>query len=337
MIRKILLFIALSFSIAWFAGAYLIKSKVVSLIRNSNSENVKLLYNDIKVSGFPLAWKINLIEPKIIFINSADSKEISTEELICIFDFSLKKTKIVIEKELKYRQNLGDEKTEYLLRLSKDIENSVKFIKPIYDLSTNDNIDTAVKSVQLKSKLLSFLHDDKEMFKIADLVFALNKDHYKENEDILIKLQALYEGPDNFLNFNSASLNFSGAFNISVVSNLPSYLNAFKVSELDIAFGDSQIGIKGAIAFTKGKLPQGKLTVNLVHYDNIINNIIPEHFIIPRVMLNNLVEKVVSNNSREFQRSSNARSDNDIKFDIEFSENGVNIGSINLLDFKAED
>jgi hypothetical protein len=336
-IRKILLSIGLSFSIAWFTGAYLIKSKVVLLIRNTESDNVKLSYSDIKVSGFPTVWKIDLIEPKIIFINSVNSKEVSIKELTCLFDFSLKKAKIIIVKELKYKQNLDDEKTEYSIHLGKDTETLIKINKPIYNVSTTDNIDTVVKSIKLKSNLLSFIYDDKEMFNITDLIFALNKNHHNENEDILVTLQASYKNQDNLLNFNSANLYFDGVFSVNVISNLPRYINSLKVNQLNLAFEDSKIGLNGAVEFLKGKFPQGKFAINLHNYDDIINNVIPDRFIIPRPILKKLIEKIATKNSDGVDQANNPASVNTIEFDLGFSDNGINIDSVNLLDFKVED
>lgn len=81
MIRKILLFICLAYTIIWFAIAYTIKSNVVSTINNSETDNIKISYSQIKISGFPSRLQISLIDPKIKFIEHVNSKELSTEKI----------------------------------------------------------------------------------------------------------------------------------------------------------------------------------------------------------------------------------------------------------------
>ncbi|MFV9848031.1 MAG: hypothetical protein AB8U06_06270, partial [Rickettsia aeschlimannii] len=65
MIRKILLFVFLAFTIIWFATAYTIKNNVVSLIKNSESDNLKISYNAVKFSGYPFNWEITVTDPKV--------------------------------------------------------------------------------------------------------------------------------------------------------------------------------------------------------------------------------------------------------------------------------
>ena len=91
MIRRIILYISLSFITFWFTGVYLIKYRVAALIKNSGSDNIKLSYDDIRVSGFPSRWEIRIIAPKVTFIDSINSRELSSKSLFIYLTSALKK------------------------------------------------------------------------------------------------------------------------------------------------------------------------------------------------------------------------------------------------------
>lgn len=69
MIRKILLLISLVVIVLWFAGAHFIKGRLISAITELSSDNVKISYQEIAVSGFPLAWEVEFLSPKVTVVD----------------------------------------------------------------------------------------------------------------------------------------------------------------------------------------------------------------------------------------------------------------------------
>ena len=99
MIRKILLFVFLAFTIIWFATAYTIKNNVVSLIKNSESDNLKISYNAVKFSGYPFNWKITVTDPKVKLIDHVNSKEFTSENIFGTIPLSITQVKFSCRSE----------------------------------------------------------------------------------------------------------------------------------------------------------------------------------------------------------------------------------------------
>jgi hypothetical protein len=95
----------------------------------------------------------------------------------------------------------------------------------------------------------------------------------------------------------------------------------------------------GFLQFFDSKLPKGKLSFELTNYHDIIDKLIPNNLLLPRKMVKTIIEKAVDSSLFGVVKTD----DNElatyekVKFDIEFSDNDIHIGSINLLEFKLED
>ncbi|WP_425361297.1 RP198 family tick cell line-upregulated protein [Candidatus Tisiphia endosymbiont of Ceraclea dissimilis] len=336
MIRKILLFICLTYTIIWFAVAYTIKSNVVSTINNSEIDNIKISYSQVKVSGFPYRLQISLVEPKIKFIDHINSKEISAEKMIFLFDFSFKKANLILGQTIKQQENFGGKLIEYSVQSKEDIAALVKFNKPIYRLSSGDNLKSIVKLLQVNNKLLSIIQKDKEIFNISDLVFLINKAKSQDGEDIALQLRLSYAAKEDFLNFKTAQLDLATLINIATDQDIRN----LNIDRLVFSCDDNaQIALIGFLQFFESNLPKGKLSFELTNHHDIIDKLIPNNLLLPKKMIKAIIEKVANSSVSEVVKTddSEVATYEKVKFDIEFSDNGIHIGSINLLEFKLED
>lgn len=342
MIRKILFFICLIYTIIWFGIAYTIKSNIVNTIKNSETDNTKISYSQIKVSGFPIRFQIRLVEPKIKFIDHVNSKEISTEEMTFLFNFSFKKARLILGGQgIKQQENFDGKLIEYSVQSKEYITALVKFNKPIYKLSHGDSLKSIVKFLQVNNKLLSFIQEDKEIFNIADLVFLINKAKSQDGENIALQLRLLYSAEEDFFNFKTAQLDLATLINIA--TNQGKDTNSIRnlnIDRLVFSYDDNaQVDLVGFLQFFDSKLPKGKLSFELTNYHDIIDKLIPNNLLLPKKMVKTIIEKAVDSSLFGVVKTD----DNElatyekVKFDIEFSDNGIHIGSINLLDFKLED
>ncbi len=341
MIRKILLFICLTYTIIWFAIAYIIKSNMVSTINNSQTDNIKISYSQVKVSGFPSRLRISLVEPKIKFIDHVNSKEISAEKMTFLFDFSFKKANLILGQTIKQQENFAGKLIEYSVQSKEDIAALVKFNKPIYKLSSGDSVKSIVKFLQVNNKLFSVMQENKEIFNISDLVFSINKAKSQDGEDIALQLRLLYAAGEDFLNFKTAQLDLATLINIATDQGKDTnYIKNLNIDRLIFSCDDNaQVALIGGLQFFDSNLPKGKLSFELTNYNDIIDKLIPNNLLLPKKMLRAVIEKVANSAVSEVVKTDNneVATYEKVKFDIEFSDDGIHIGSINLLEFKLED
>lgn len=320
MIRKILFYVGLAFCLAWLSGAYFIKSKLVSLIKNSQSDNIKLLYDDITVSGFPNIWQIHLLAPKIILISSSTAYEISTGQLLALFDFSLKDAKIVLLTDLEYQYNLATQTSKYSVSCNKASPLSVHFSKPLYQAAKTDDFGIMIKSIQLDNQGLLVKNYHQEIFNVGDLSLALAKND--QNQDILITLQAVYQPLSLPKNKSGATLYLNGIFGGDSLQP-PKILT---VNQLNIDLEDLKISLKGAMQIFPDITPQGKFVVELNYQDAVADQLAAVNGA-PQVVTEQVMTKIATSNSAAISRVNNHRQ---IKFNLKFGSQGVKIDSANL-------
>ncbi|WP_341756726.1 MULTISPECIES: hypothetical protein [unclassified Candidatus Tisiphia] len=341
MIRKILLFICLTYTIIWFAIAYTIKSNVVSTINNSETDNIKISYSQIKIFGFPSRLQISLIEPKIKFIDHVNFKELSAEKMTFLFDFSFKKANLILGQKIKQQENFAGKLTEYSVQSKEDIAVLVKFNKPIYKLSSGDNLKSIVKFLQVNNKSFSVIREDKEFFNISELVFLINKAKSQDVEDIALQLRLSYAAAEeDFLNFKTAQLDLATLINITTDQGKDTnYIKNLNIDRLVFSCDDNtQIALIGGLQFFDSNLPKGKLSFELTNYNDIIDKLIPNNLLLPKKMLRAIIERAANSSVSEVKTDDNeVATCEKVKFDIEFSDNGIHIGSIDLLEFKLDD
>lgn len=353
MIRKVLLFTFLIFTVTWFAIAYTIKDNVVNLIKNSESDNIKISYDNIKISGYPFNWKILITQPKVKLIDHVNSKEFSGKNITLTVDFSVKKATIDLGPYIKKIENYGDKSLDYLVRSDEDIKGIVKLNKPLYKMAKDDDLKSITKSIQLSNKLLSvFKQDqgqDQEIFNIKNLGFLLRKTNNLEGENIFLLLNVDYDSPENHLNLKNASLDLATSLKFVHDNNEATTLNNFTIERLIFTCdNDAKIDLKGGMQFFTGRLPEGKLSLELENYHTIIDKLVPNNIIFSKKIIKAIIAKAVTTTSSESLASEPPVINPDTvaevnipynkiekaKFDIEFSDKGINIGSINLLELK---
>lgn len=334
MIRKILLGIVLIYTAAWFSIAYTLKSNVVDLIKRSETDNIKITYNQVNVSGFPTRWHIKLLEPKIQLISGLNSREISTPAMTFVVHFSLKKVLLTFGNEIKRQDVFPDKSTEYSVRSGEDIEFLIKLNKPLYKLSNTDKLQSIIKSLQLDNKSLSIIEQGKEVSNIADLSLFIKRIITGSNENIALQLRFLYTGQEQLWNFKKAKLDLATVINmVADQSNQEIIVKDFSINHLNLVCDDTDaLELSGALEFFQNKLPLGKLSFELTNYHDVVDKLMSNNPIIPKNMVKHLIEKAVKSSVSEDVKTDDGEISTyeKIKFDINFTDNGIQIGTINL-------
>ncbi|WP_341787027.1 hypothetical protein [Rickettsia endosymbiont of Cantharis rufa] len=341
MIRKILLFVFLAFTIAWFAIAYTIKNNVVSLIKNSESDNLKISYNAVRFSGYPFNWKIIVTDPKLKLIDHVNSKEFISKNIVLDIAFSTKKATLNFGPFIREADNYGDKTFTYDVRSNDDINGIGKFNKPLYKISKNDNLKDVLKSIQLNNKALLIFKDDQEIFKINDLALFIRKQNLASEENISLFLNVNYASKKDIFNFKNADLDIAAFLKFVEDGEDSALLQNFTVERFIFTCdNDSKVNLNGALQFFANKLPEGKLSFELENYNSIVDKLLPNNIIFSKKIIKTIITKAIHKASDEGlnidQTDVNSAYNNieKAKFDIEFSDKGINIGSINLLELK---
>ncbi|HJD62083.1 MAG TPA: hypothetical protein LFW14_00505 [Rickettsia endosymbiont of Degeeriella rufa] len=348
MIRKILIFVFLAFTIVWFAAAYTLKNNVINLIKNSESDNLKISYNTVKFSGYPFHWKITITDPKVKLIDHVNSKELSSENVVLNIKFSTKKATLNFGPYIKEVDNYGDKTFTYDMRSKEGIKGIGKFNKPLYKISKDDDLKEVIKSIQLNNKSLLIFKDDEEIFKINDLAFFISKKNLADSEDISLILNMNYDSEKNIANFKNATLDIVALLKFTPDGENSAILQNFNIEKFVFSCDhNSKINLNGALQFFANKLPQGKLSFALENYHSIIDKLLPNNIMFSKKFIKTVIAKAVNKASDEaaviVNQKESAGSNTDYnniekaKFDVEFSEKGINIGSINLLELKLGD
>ena len=102
MIRKIALALVVLFVLTWIVLAHFAKSKIVSFVNNSQTDNIKISYSDASIAGFPFGFQVRFASPKITIIDQAISREIASDYLNCSFSYKLGNAKLDFGKVLYY-------------------------------------------------------------------------------------------------------------------------------------------------------------------------------------------------------------------------------------------
>lgn len=340
MIRKILVSIFLLYILIWFAIAHIIKSNIINSINNLQTDNIKISYSQVKVSGFPGCLSINLLEPKIKLIGHANSKEISTDQVMFTPDFSFKKANITLGNNVKQVESFDEKQVEYIVQSNDLIAGLVKFNKPIYSFSKADNLRSMVKFLEVNNKNLSVIHENKERFKISDLNLLVNKTKNVEDNEMFIKAHLLYSSEENLLNFKKAELDLSML--AEIIEDQEKKTNSLKninINHLKFLCDDSaEIYLTGGLQLFKDSLPNGKLSFELTDYHKLVDKLIPSNWLLPRKIIKMLIDKVLVLPGTEIIKveGQNLEPYEKIKLEINFSSKGIFIGSTNLLEFKLE-
>jgi len=341
-IRKILFLIFLFYTIAWFAIAYTFKNNMTALIKNTESDNVKISYDAISVSGYPLAWEIRVLEPIVKIIDHINVREISTKEISFLVDFNFKKATITLDKTLKHQEmakNKNDEASkEYSLNSNHNIRGTIKFDKALYNLSSENSFKEVTEWIIINNKLLSVSSQDEEIFNIENLEFSVNKipTLEKENtqENIALKINFAYNSMNDFLNFKKATFDLTTNFNlIEIAGNNKNTQQNISIDHLILTCDDdAKLNLTGKMQFISNRLPIGKLSLALINYQNVIDKLIPDSSLLPKKMIKLLVERAVNSsiNENSLDKDVNEINMENIKFDVIFSDDGVKIGSVNI-------
>ncbi|PCJ24838.1 MAG: hypothetical protein COA94_07025 [Rickettsiales bacterium] len=346
MIRKIALFTILILVTIWFSWAYLIKGNILKAIDNLASDNIKFSYQGSKISGFPFDLKLRIISPKVTIIDQTSLHEFSTKEIEFKFGYSFKSSVINLGKKIIYNKSNGNAKQEYTLLSEENIIIAAGFKRPFCFMSPSLGAVKDIASIHLTLPKLecrdrsnsSSSSDDtgsasggggggggdshnQPLFTASSIELLSLQETDNIEDRFSLKFTGEYDAPSQLSKIAKAHL----SANLNYISKReykePKEVNFEKkleIQNIKLKLGDALLAINGALKLTKSALPQGRINVSMVKYQEIIDALIPENFIISPSRLKKTIDKTTTP-----QAINPASAD----FHIIFSEKGISMES----------
>ncbi len=315
--RKILLSVILYVSV-WMLSAHLIKYNTVKFIENSDTDNIKISYDKVAISGFPFAWNIIFHSMKITSIEKDGLNEVLLENVS--IRYYLYRIKIALGNIISFNDARNPEYTKNHKISSKIAHNvDINYDIPIFQIQVDD-IFKNITSVEFNVAPIKYLSDGQLKFEISGGYLKVNKSVAQNKEIFKIKAAA------NAVILNNNSLNLQLLLDTDYIipsgsevetSNLESeYDYRIILNKLLIKSDQSMLNLSGALNFKKDVAPIGKLKIIFKNYLSLIDELLPDNFIISKTEINNFID-------------TNAKYENagDLSyFNIIFSPQGIETG-----------
>ncbi len=336
MIRKILFLSIVLIAIVWLAGAHYIKNKVLDSLDSLGSDNIEVSYSDTSIGGFPFLWSFTLLEPKITLINQSSIGELSTEEVRFYFNYDLSSVRVQLPKKIGYKENQAEISYDYSLISDNRITADISFVEPLLFIK-KDIIDVEyIRSFDLSIPFVKNILDNRDIFHIKTSKLQFNrKDVGDDIAEYDVKLTGEYKSLASYLKLDKANLLFDASYIVSNDSFIEKsdrdFDHKIKVRKGLFQFDNAFVDISGVVKLTRASLPQGKIKVSMAQYQDVVDLLVPEDFMISKSYIKKVIAKATMPSLNKV-----ASNEDVIGFEIDFSNNGVSIGDLNLLELNID-
>jgi len=334
-IRKTL-FLSIIFVIAaWLAGAHYVKSKLLESLESLESDNIKISYVDAKIGSSPFAWKIIFKEPKITLVNQSSIYEFAAKDAKFYFNYDLSAVRIKFPKDLEYKNISTESSDSYSLVSEKDITTNVIFTEPLYSIDTDLLEKKHIKSFDIAISSLKTLFDNRDIFHIANSQLQFTQNDVKEIDEYRLKIKGDYASDVSHLTIDKAHLFFDTTYTMrddhfNSESDFD-YDHKLNVHKGIFKFDNASLSIDGLLKLAKTSLPKGSMNISMSQYQDVVDLLVPEDFMISKSYIKKIIAKATMSSLNKV-----ASNDDDLQFEINFSDKGVSIGDLNLLELNLE-
>lgn len=314
--RKILLSLILYVSI-WTLSAHLIKYNTVKFIENSDTDNVKISYDKVAISGFPFAWNIIFHSMKITSIEKDGLNEILLNNLS--IKYYLYKIKIAVGNIISFNdtRNPEDIKNHKIIsKINHDID--ISYDIPIFQVQIDD-IFKNITSVEFNIAPVKYSSEGQLKFETTEGYLRINKSIAQNRE--IFKIKAATDATI----VNNKNLNLRLLLDTHYIIPLISEVDSNPESEYDyrvifnkllIKSEQSMFNLSGALNFKREMAPIGKLKIIFKNYSSLIDELLPDNFIFSKTEISNFI-----NTNSKYENDGEAS-----YFNIIFSPQVINTG-----------
>ncbi len=344
MIRKILLITVFSFVVFWFAGAYLLKGKLIGMLENIQNDNIKIQYKDASISGFPLNWQITLDHPKISFSNHIGEYEFAGENLEFTFCFFMKHTLVNAGHKfylIRYpsiaesSEEVGElDSNKHYISTASDVLINLDTHDRVYEIDDRQGAFWDIlNSLSFSQDKVKVSRDESDIFELSDLKIIIEKKEFSSSEEeskqdkFNIKLRGKYNSDTNYFQIKSSMIEANFSY---IVNEGPDGVKSYgydrllNINKLHMDFDEAFLDIVGKIELFKSKQAEGDLRLKMKKYSTLIDILVPENFIIPKQYITKTITKAI------ISTEGNKILDDQVSLDLNFSETGLKIGKLSL-------
>lgn len=335
MIRKTLLFCLVLVAVVWLAGAYYIKSRLLESLGSLENDNIKISYADANIGGSVFAWKIIFKEPKITLVNQSSIHEFSAKKAKFYFNYNLEAVSIKLPSNLEYKNSRAENSDIYSLVSEKAIKTNITFTEPLYFINTAFFKKKYIKSLDIAIPVLKTLSNNHGIFHIENSQLQFTQNDIKKAGEYRLKIKGDYASDVSHLKVNKAHLLFDTTYTIRD-NNFNSaddfdYDHKIDIHKSMFKFDNASIGINGVLKLTQTSLPKGAMNVSMAKYQDVVDLVVPEGFVISRSYIKKVIAKATMPSLNKV-----ASNDDVLKFEVNFSDKGISIGNLNLLELHLE-
>lgn len=286
-----------------------------------NSDNIKLSYQDIKLSGFPFNWQVTFIDSKIVIIEQKSLKEISIPKLNAQFNYLAQAMDIRLDETINFRDAKEDGMQDYNLISDKNMAIQISFQKPVYFMDSTSPWYNFIEDARFDLTETKVQIGRKKIFSISDIQLSYEQETNAPMHKRNLTLQGNYNSSSQDMKINKAKL----LVDLGCLSNALDmedeahsiYEHKVALSKLKLEIDDSSCDMRGFLNLNESSAPQGELDISLIKYPDIINRVVPKDFIVSASYLNKMIANIVV--------AENNDPDRKVDFKVILSKNGVSI------------
>lgn len=254
-------------------------------------------------------------------------------KIIFKFNYLLRAADVIFGKSIEY----SDEKQEILQKYKfvsdEDIAIKFGFKESLY--ISESGWRNNIISIALNLSELAGFFEGREIFKLSSIKALSTYNKGDLVDKIEIKLTGDYNSTANYLNINKAHLlaDLSYLTNNEVLdsANKIDFERKIEVGNILLGFDNASLNASGFLKLTKSNLPSGDIAVSMVKYQDVIDVLVPENFTIPKSYLKTIIAQTTLKVGDK-----DLNNDDKADFKLRFSDKGVFLGDINLLELKVE-
>ncbi len=327
MIRKVVLLSLVLAVGLWLASAHIIKGHLTNSLEEMSSDNIKFSYQDTKISGLPFNWVVHFISPKIDVTGQSETYEIKIKEAIISFDFIPRNMHINFGKSIDCQRTRGELIQHYNFKSDNDILVDVALNQPIYELESALHWREAFDSISTQINSLKATENQIDTFALADVTIGANKNSAELLDKITILVAGEYSSFANYMKIKHANLLLDFSYMINESNQDIDFEHKIEILKANFKFDDSEIALDGNLKLRSSSLPNGEINISMVNYLNVIEVLVPDNFPIRK----NFIQKAVTKVS--IMDANKIVDDNEkVQFKIRFSDRGISLGQLNLMD-----
>ena len=266
----------------WFTGAHLIKNKLIRIAEEASSDNIKISYQDVKISGFPFNWQVSFVSPKLTFIEQKSLRDIVLSGLNIKFDYLLQHVIFDFGTMINCTHTQEELMREYRFFSEQSVELNISFKEPIYFLESHSLWEDGISSVKLDLPLVHVRSAERENFSLSGIHVLSKREQEGAVSRTYLKLLGNYNAANTYSRPGAAHLLLDLSYlinnNSKVAEEKLEFNRRIELLKAKFSLDNTSIDLSGFINLTKSSAPHGELDVAIEQYNEFMNLVVMQNW-----------------------------------------------------------